>query len=361
MKLNFHDAFEVTATYTDKNAHDGGEFVCSLLRIDGVKSVFVCQDFITINRAPGANWDLILQAARKLFGADSDGVAGDALQFPSPSMEKSGEVSVLVQTFKGIAIQVKAIAPGVEKRIALSQRFALAAQSVQDKTGADFLKERYWADWGVRYGEPDEIAAQVADEIEGTTDENTLRHLCDLAEGKAQTPKVIGRAQKLSGMKSSDWHDRLKIVQELGSEEDIPLLETALADEQMQVRRFAAAGLGSTGSARAVDALCRALLCDAAVAVRRTAGDALSDIGDVSAQPSVCKSLGDENKLVRWRACRFLAEVGTEEALSFLQPVLSDSEYEVRLEAQAAVDRITRGSKGSLPVWKRMHEGPSGT
>jgi len=129
----------------------------------------------------------------------------------------------------------------------------------------------------------------------------------------------------------------------------------------MQVRRFAAAGLGATGSSKAIPALCRALLQDPTVAVRRTAGDALSDIGDVAAEPDVCKALSDENKLVRWRACRFLAETGTAYALEALNSALNDTEFEVRLEAEAAVDRILKGDKGLAPVWKRMHEGLSGT
>lgn len=73
----------------------------------------------------------------------------------------------------------------------------------------------------------------------------------------------------------------------------------------------------------------------------------------------MCKALADENKLVRWRACRFLSEVGTENALPGLESVLQDPEFEVRLEAQAAIDRIIKGSKGLSPVWKRMHEGGS--
>lgn len=336
----------------------------ALLQIDGVKSVFVCQDFLTLNRVPGADWNVILERTRRLCGgenADGDqapstvqAVLADKLQ----AAETSGQVSVVVQTFKGIPIQVKVLAPGLEKRIALSERFSLAAQAVQNKTGADFLKERYWADHGVRYGEPGEIAAQVVDEIEGTIDERALQHLCDSASVEANAqPEPMSAQDREAGLRDSDWHVRLRVVQELGrDEDDIYLLERALLDDQMQVRRFAAAGLGATGSAKAVPALCRALLEDVAVAVRRTAGDALSDIGDAGAEPHVCKALADENKLVRWRACRFLAEVGTADALPFLEAVLQDKEYEVRLEAQAAIDRIAAGDKGLAPVWKRMHQ-----
>ncbi len=382
MKLNFHESLGKAITYTSEDAQDSPVFVRDLLNIDGVKSVFVCQDFITINRVPGAVWDKILAAAKQIRGGETTGtvdeIAGNAdeaagnadeaadagetaatlRQKERFNAEKSGQVSVVVQTFKGIPLQVKVLADGVEKRVALPERFSAAALRVQDETRADFLKERYWADWGVRYGDADEIAAQVADEIEGTVDEKSLQSLCDVATGKVvEAAKPASQAESEANLASSDWHVRLRAVQELGlGEDDIPLLERALRDEQMQVRRFAAAGLGATGSNKAVASLCRALLNDVAVAVRRTAGDALSDIGDVSAQEDVCKSLSDENKLVRWRACRFLAEVGTKDALPSLKSVLDDKEFEVRLEAEAAVERIMKGDKGLAPVWKRMHE-----
>jgi len=311
--------------------------------------------------------DKLLEAAKQICGGESASAADEksAEQLPQAERldaEKSGQVSVVVQTFKGIPIQVKVLGQGTEKRVALAERFAAAARNVQNETSADFLKERYWADWGVRYGEPDEIAAQVADEIEGTLDDQSLKHLCDAATGKSSTEAApASRQEQEAKLASSDWHVRLRTVQELRLEEgDIPLLERALLDDQMQVRRFAAAGLGATGSSKAVAPLCRALLNDVAVAVRRTAGDALSDIGDVAAEEDVCKALSDENKLVRWRACRFLSEVGTKNAVPALEAVLQDGEFEVRLEAEAAIDRILKGDKGLAPVWKRMHEDASG-
>ncbi len=375
MKLNFHESLGKAITYTAENIDGSPGFVRALLNIEGVKSIFVCQDFITINRAPGAIWDNILAAAKQICAADAATDTGadtavDAVfstqpatsREPSAPPQMDGQVSVVVQTFKGIPIQVKVFAPGAEVRVALKERFMTAAQSVRDQTKADFLQERYWADWGVRYGEPNEIALQVADEIEGTLDEESLKQLCDAAAGKLvkETPKASLQEQEAS-LTSSDWHVRLRTVQELGlQEDDIPMLERALLDEQMQVRRFAAAGLGATGSSKAVAPLCRALLDDVAVAVRRTAGDALSDLGDVAAEEAVCKALSDENKLVRWRACRFLCEVGTKKALPDLEAVLNDMEFEVRLEAEAALDRILKGDKGLAPVWKRMHEDASG-
>lgn len=57
---------------------------------------------------------------------------------------------------------------------------------------------------------------------------------------------------------------------------------------------------------------------------------------------------------MRWRAARFLSEVGTARAVPFLQATLSDPEDEVQMEALAAIERIESGKEGNLPVWKRM-------
>lgn len=359
------------------------EFVRQLLAIEGISSVFVCGDFLTINRDPRHDWKPILDAASRLFSSGESGsVIGDckavspdgetlvqdaasSIEMQRESVEKqresaakSGQVSVAVQTFKGVPIQVKVIAPESEARVALSSRFSEAAQAIQNKLGSNFLKERYWADWGVRYGDPAEIAAEVAEEIEGTIDEEALPRLVLQASGESanDVPKLTAFEIE-QALSSRDWQSRLKAVQELGeSLEDIPLLTKALSDDRMQVRRFAAAALGATGCSEALAPLAKALLEDPAVAVRRTAGDALSDIGDPAAEDAMCQALADDNKLVRWRAARYLAEVGTEKALAALKTAMKDEEFEVRLEAKAAAERILQGSTGLAPAWKRILE-----
>lgn len=364
MKLNFAEPIsaEKATTYDKKDATkaEGGApvYVAQLLDIEGVNSVFVCGDFLTINRDPRHDWKPILDAANRVFSVSGENKAAAAVEKQREVAEKSGQVLVVVQTFKGVPIQVKVLAPEQEKRVALSARFSEAAQTIQSKQGSDFLKERYWADWGVRYGDPGEIAAEVAEEIEGTIDEETLARLVAQACGEsvAQVAKLT-LAEIEQALSSQDWQSRLKAVQELGSTpEDIPLLTRALNDDRMQVRRFAAAALGATGSSDAILPLSKALLEDSAVAVRRTAGDALSDIGDPAAEDAMCTALTDDNKLVRWRAARYLAEVGSEKALGALEVAMKDTEFEVRLEAQAAAERILHGSAGLAPVWKRILE-----
>ncbi|MNT89399.1 hypothetical protein D3C72_2301170 [compost metagenome] len=95
---------------------------------------------------------------------------------------------------------------------------------------------------------------------------------------------------------------------------------------------------------------------DSAPAVRRTAGDTLSDIGDPAATPVMTASLTDASKLVRWRAARFLYEVGTAEAEEALKAAADDPEFEVGLQARMALERISSGEEAAGTVWQQMSE-----
>jgi hypothetical protein len=355
MKCNLDVNLGRAVTYKAEEINHGcPEFVLELLRIGGLKSIFVCHDFITLNRDPRMDWKQILDAATYvLSGSDS---TKDTIDAQRQAAEKNGQVEVLVQTFRGIPLQVKAVDAQDEKRLALEKRFTEAAQLIQKQTGADFLKERYWANWGVRYGTVEEVATEVINEIVGTYGEADLKRLTLKAVGdNVEAPDARPIEVIAADLKNGDWTRRLQAVQELGVAEDaIPHLVQALGDTNHQVRRLAAAALGASGSHAAVAALCNCLLNDPSVGVRRTAGDALSDLGDQSAQPSFCRALSDPNKLVRWRAARFLTDLGDEGALPFLEKATTDSEFEVRLEAEAALERIRGGHETSVPAWKKI-------
>jgi hypothetical protein len=354
MKLNVDESVGKTTTYEKGHIDECPEPIVGILQIEGVQSVFACQKFLTVNRDPRSDWKGILDAAAKILG-DLNGVSveTDAKDDVSQQLDQS---NVFVQTFRGIPIQVKVTFAGGEKRIALDARFAQAAMTVQEHTGSDYLKERYWADWGIRYGAPDEVAAEVVEEIQGGVDEDRIAQLIRIGSTTGSGHEHTSESS-LQDLKSDDWHKRLHALQQLKTDETtLPLLIEALNDPHQQVRRLAAAALGASAATVAVEPLCNALLNDSSVGVRRTAGDALSDLGDASAQSAVCKALSDSNKLVRWRAARFLAELGDENALSFLQKASEDSEFEVRLEVQAALARIGEGKEGSVPAWKRILE-----
>ncbi|MBX9772297.1 MAG: virulence factor, partial [Candidatus Obscuribacterales bacterium] len=281
MKLNLDESVGKPVTYTVEQRAASPDYVARLLDIEGVKSVFVCHDFITLNRDPRADWKFILDKATNILSGEQQ--SDIPLNEQRKSAEKLGQISVLVQTFRGIPIQVKTCDGHEEKRIAMSSRFSEAAQLVQAQSGADYLKERYWDDWGVRYESLEEVTKDVVEEIEGTLDAKAIERLVAMALEKT-TKETSSRSidQLQTDLDSDDWHQRLLAVQELGTrQEAITLLIRALSDPHQQVRRLVAAALGASGAREAVVPLTQVLLNDASIGVRRTAGDALSDLGDV--------------------------------------------------------------------------------
>ena len=354
MKLNLDEQLGAAITYSAENKDSSPEFVQALLGIAGLQSVFVCGDFVTLNKDPRADWEPILGLANSLLSGESQDQAGSDLQ--RQSAESDGQVQVFVQTFRGIPIQIKIVDAQGETRAGLSARFNEVAQSIQVETGADFLAERYWADYGRRYGERSIVAKELTEEIEGGFDQAAFDRAQAKALGKVELSSTAIKTLH-EWLRHDDWQKRLMAVQELSTRDDsAESLIAALRDSHPQVRRLAAAALGAFGSAAAVEPLCEVLVNDPAIGVRRTAGDALSDIGDPSAQPAICRALSDENKLVRWRAARFLADIGSMEALPFLERAADDQAFEVRLEIKAAIERISGGARGLGPVWKRIVE-----
>ena len=357
MKLNLSaPAGSRTATYSRANPSGSPPLVARLLEVEGVESVFVCADFVTLNRDPRADWAPIVGRATSILAGEAAPSPGASA--PSDARPALGQVRVSVQTFRQIPIQVKATDGQAEKRVALDPRFGKVAREIQARAGGDYLKERSWVDRGVRYGPVDEVATSVAEEIEAFLDDDALAKL--LAEGTGAAKPAPAPAATLDELgrelASDDWRRRLRAVKQAGTDPAaIPFLARALEDPKPEIRRWAAAGLGATASATAVPALCKALH-DPSVAVRRTAGDGLSDLGDPSAQAAILATLGDTNKLVRWRAARFLAEVGTAEALPALEAASPDPEFEVRREVEAAIEAIRAGAPGAAPVWKRMSQ-----
>jgi hypothetical protein len=366
MKLNFDESVDRPATYTVEQIDDCEGYIRSILRVDGVKSIFVCANFITLNRDPRVDWKPILDAvAISLKGSNKEQPNKDQLDKEHLDKERldeqraagarAGQATIVVQTFKGIPIQVKVTDAAGEKRIALESRFSDTAQSIQSATGADYLKERYWADWGARYGTASDVAVEVVEEINARMDPSALERLLRSATGDIEHARNLQEIE--ADLKSQDWANRLKAVQELSEMKDTTaLLASALVDEHQQVRRLAAAALGASADANAVTALARVFLEDVSPGVRRTAGDALSDIGSVEAVPSACRALLDPNKLVRWRAARLLADLGTEYALPYLRDALGDSQFEVNLEIESAIERISGGKEASFPMWKKIQE-----
>ena len=363
MKLNVDERWPPgrRAAYTPEKADEAPEPLRGLLKIDGVKGVFRTADFIALDRKPGTDWTRILAEAAKLFES-AEGADGAGAQAPGGPDAAFGELHVLVQVYRGIPMQVRVRAGDREAaRLGLPEKFAKA---VHDAAGSTLIMERHLEEYGIRYGEPEEIAAEVAAELDAAYPEERLRELIEAA--KAMGPAAAGTpaqprerrpltAEELAAaLDAPDWQTRYAALERTQPEPGmLPLLAKALRDDNVSVRRLAVVYLGDLRSPEALPLLIEALR-DRSPAVRRTAGDTLNDLGDTAAMPAMIEALKDPNKLVRWRAARFLYEIGDESALDALREAAKDEEFEVRLQAQMALERIERGEEAAGTVWQQM-------
>ncbi|MEI7025800.1 conserved virulence factor C family protein [Paenibacillus sp. y28] len=375
MKLNVDETLAKGVYRTFTQAQEGHPaYVNALLAIPGVKALYRAADFIALDRKPQGDWAAILRQATELLGA-SEGLAAQVVD--GLTEEAWGEVRVLVQMFRGIPMQVRAVAGGIQVRAALPERFTQAAMTA-GAASPTLLQERRLEEYGVRYGELEEIAPQVAEEIDASYDNSQLESLVQAAiqkgqeteaghqvntaapeENPAASPAVQSRARLsvdeiAARLQDDDWKVRYGALQQLKPAlEHLPLLSAALADSNVSVRRLATVYTGDVREPEALPLLFRALQ-DPSAAVRRTAGDTLSDIGNPAAAGPMCEALRDSNKLVRWRAARFLYEAGDESALPALQEAIRDPEFEVSLQARMAVERIESGEAAAGAVWQQM-------
>ncbi|MEO1351742.1 MAG: virulence factor [Cyanobacteria bacterium J06635_15] len=355
---------------------DAPEWVQQLLAIEAVQSVFAIQDFVTLTRRGNSDWQPILAQAAELIGvadkADSkllNQVARSAQPTSNPPSappptSNLGQLDVAVQMFRGIPVQIRAIAAdGQQARIALPERFNQALQRVISVTGANYVAERRWQPYQAPAGAADQVAQLVADEIDSLLDPEELTRIeaAAIANRSTAEPKDDAAQQQalVAELNHPDWKHRLKALQQLDvTPETFAAVVAVLNDEKSTLRRWAAALLGASTLEIAVEPLCRLVQQDPSPMVRRTAGDALSDIGDPRAISTMGKALADGSSLVRWRAARFLNELGDQNATELLhQAIERESEFDVRVEMMAALERIEAGGDTQMPMWMRLTQG----
>lgn len=362
MKLNVDEMLPRgrRLTYKASEASDAPELLQQLLQINGVKSLFRTADFIALDRKPGADWAAILAEAGQLLQKVADGDNGESSgKGPSTSF---GEAQVLVQMYRGIPMQVRVRMGDIEARSALPPQFG---EAVNLAAGSGMIRERKLEEFGVRYGEPEEIAAEIVRELEASYSSERLDTLVQAAieQGNAgaegEAPAVVRPApltfeQAQEQFASPDWQVRYAALERYVSAiEGLPLLAQAIKDENTSIRRLAVIYLGDLRAPEALPYLFMALR-DSSTSVRRTAGDTLSDLGDPAAVGPMIESLRDKNKLVRWRAARFLYEAGDESAIDALREAANDNEFEIQLQAKMALERIERGEEAAGSVWQQM-------
>ena len=269
--------FQQGATKPDTPA-----FAQQLLAIESVQSVFLFQDFITLTRQGNADWQPILAKAADIIGVAKDADKALIAQVsPSqiaatsanstteqPTRSNFGQVEVAVQMFRAIPIQVRAVsADGQQARVALPDRFNQALQRTIVATGANYVAERRWEPYQSPAGSADEVAQLVADEIVNLIDEDELARIetaaiSNHAETKQSNYNDLHQSL-LMELQDPNWKHRLKALQQIEiNSETLDRVLTLLNDEQSTIRCWAAALVGASGMADAVQPLCRLALTD---------------------------------------------------------------------------------------------------
>lgn len=368
MKVNLSERLPegIRTTYTSAQAAKAPAFIRDILGIEGVKSIYHAADFIAVDRSPKADWQPILQKIGELLGgAPAAGGEGAAAANTAEDAVHFGEVQVLLQHFRGIPLQVRVQAGTEQQRAAMPDRFNEAAVRAA-AASPNLIKERSLEDWGIRYGELKEVLEEVVQEVDATYDAARLEQLVQQAQqmtGSVQGAAAVRTAGRIvlspdelhKQLADPDWKKRYAALQQVKpSAETMPLLITALRDEQSSVRRLACVYIGDLKEEADVLPYLFEAMQDPSASVRRTAGDTLSDIGDPQATSAMAKALKDTNKLVRWRAARFLYEVGLDEALPELRAAENEPEFEVRMQIKMAIERIEGGHAAEGSVWQQM-------
>lgn len=157
--------------YNEANKTDASKEIQDILAIEGVKGVYHVADFLAVERIAKYDWESILAAVRIAFGEDEQTKKSE-----QQMDEHFGEVYVHVQMFKGIPLQVKVFDSIAENRFGLAARFINAFNEAMS-TDENYIYERKWVDYGVRYGDKQEIGDSVVAELEASFPQQRIDEL----------------------------------------------------------------------------------------------------------------------------------------------------------------------------------------
>ncbi|MCT2344633.1 conserved virulence factor C family protein [Niallia taxi] len=357
MKINLNEELPMgkSNNYKKENAEHAPQVIQDILSIEGIRGVYHVADFLAVERNAKYDWKELLSKVRNAFGEEADSTEnGQEIN------DHFGEIKVLVQMYKGIPMQIKLTDGAEEKRYGLPDQFMQAVAEVR-MPNDNVVASRKWQEFGVRYGEFDEIGQAVQEELMAAYPQSRIDALSDAAKNPETAEANVIKREKikltLEDLDHEDWKVRYQKLEqsEDPTVEDIPVLTKALADEKPSIRRLATVYLGMIEDPAVLPSLYIALK-DKTVTVRRTAGDCLSDLGFAEAMDAMISALDDKSKLVRWRAAMFLYEVGDERALEALKANEEDPEFEVSLQIKMAIERIELGEEAKGSVWKQMTE-----
>ncbi|WP_252503230.1 conserved virulence factor C family protein [Sporosarcina sp. Marseille-Q4943] len=344
----------VSHNYKKEDAEGAPHPISKILAIKGVKGIYHVMDFMAVERVGNIAWEDILAEVQAIFNDESVHVDRNSEKTPD---DHYGEVYVHVQTYKDIPLQVKVFDSNSELRFGLSERFREAMEKVHSTEVENYILLRKWADYGIRYGDKQEIGETVVLEVEAAYPEERLQEIIRQSEQGKSNVEERKRKVTLTDFDVPEWEKRFQLIDQMPDPDvsDLPLLDRALEDEKMSIRRLATVYLGMIEDESVIPFVEKALK-DKSWAVRRTAGDCMSDLGFAGFENAAIEALKDKNKLVRWRAAMFLYESGTEEALPALHEAENDTEFEVKLQVRMAIARITEGEEAKGSIWKQMTE-----
>lgn len=362
MKINVDSELNDGEAYDYKQSDDLSNtpsYIQNLFEINGVKGIYRVIDFITIQRNPRMAWEDILPEVRNQLG----GILNEDIEnifAPAADSEEEyfGEITVYIQMFRNIPMQVRVVENESEKRLGLPERFTNA--SIEASAASDnMLMERKWVEQSSRYGSLEEVGNNVAEEISASYSEERLNILVEAAFSNQPERELAYKKNNVVTMdmlNQPDWRDRYASLDQMDPTiQDLNILDQALDDDKSSIRRLATAYLGMIEEVEVLSYLYKALK-DKSVNVRRTAGDCLSDLGFPEAIPEMTQTLTDPNRIVRWRAAMFLYEIGDESSIPALEKALDDPEFEVRMQVKIALDRIRDGKKAEGSIWHQMNQ-----
>lgn len=348
--LNFKRQDNKSATYTSINSEQP-QYINDLLAIEDVKSIFHVMDFLAIDKAPRANWEDILPKITATLNNEDQDIPTE----PTPDSHY-GEIKAEVLTFKGIPYQIKLTSNNEEKRKQLPEIYVdsmLAAQ--QDHDNVVFMRK--WEDLGVRYGDIEDVMSDIMEEVTAIYPVEQLDDMIKeaLATSVTVPEPVYNRVTVAEYQQANDWKERLRMLNHFPTPtfNDLPVLELALQEQKVPLRRQAIVLLGMIENEAVLPYIYQGLH-DKSPAVRRTAGDCISDLGYQQALPEMEKLLDDPQKIVRWRAAMFIFDEGNEQQLTTLKAHVDDSAYEVKLQIEMAISRIENGDEALGSVWKQI-------
>ncbi|OMP65668.1 conserved virulence factor C family protein [Domibacillus epiphyticus] len=343
-----------STNYNLESADGAPDVIKAILAIEGVKGVYHVADFIALERNGRYDWQEILPKVRAAFGEGEEESAVSGLE-----LDHFGEVETFIQVYKGVPLQLKLVSAEEEKRLALPDYCQEAFRKLA-ADGDNYILERKWQEFGIRYGELDEIAPELLEEVMAAYPKERIDRIVEAAGkgGPLIQHKEHGTKPDVNEwISESDWRKRYQMLEQMPDPElsDMPLLDAALNDEKAAIRRLAVVYAGMIQDTRILPVLYKALK-DPVVTVRRTAGDCLSDLGFAEAVPEMIHALKDKSKIVRWRAAMFLYETADDAALPALKEAADDPEFEVKMQVLMAIERIEGGEEAKGSVWKQMTE-----